>query len=721
MIKKTSVILIISLFYFSAFSQNTQTIKGNILFEGYSYEECIEKFEGISDKSNEIKRKLAESYYKTGNYTKAEEYYSQLANDDNRLSDDIYNYAFVLSVNKKYSESEKWMELFNKINSSDRRGKEYVKNKGYYNKLSNDKKQFEIKNLSVNTAQEDFGAAYYKDKIVFTSSRTKNQFVDRKWNWNKLPYLDLYIAETENGNFTKISPFNNSINKKYHEGPASFNETGIFMVFTRNNYISKSLDKINKLQIYFSEFEEGEWKDPSPFLFNSPEFSMGHACLTLDGETMYLASDMPGGFGGVDLYVSKLNSDKVWSEPVNLGKSINTEGNEMFPFIHKDGYLFFASDGLPGLGGLDIFMAKVKENDFSNPFNLGVPVNSNFDDFSFILDKEMKTGYFSSNREEGKGDDDIYFFNMLKPFGLEIKGTVKDDNGNILSETNVMLFDEEGKIIGMQTTDESGNFSFMAETDKKYKIKGVKDKFSKDEKIINTTGNTGEIISELILLKKSDFYIFISIKDKKTKETIDNVNVILLNKDTKLTDEFVSSKDGSIEKIIEGRKINDELKYKLILSKNGYMAKSIDYNEILKTEGKQELTVYIDKIEVGMDLNDIIEINPIYFDLNKYAIRPDAAVELDKIVKVMNENSEMVVELGSHTDSRGSDSYNLRLSDKRAKSSAKYIKERISKPERIYGKGYGETKIKNRCKNGVRCSEKEHQENRRTEFKIIKR
>ncbi|MCF6366140.1 MAG: OmpA family protein [Bacteroidales bacterium] len=720
MTKKISGIIIICLIYTSAFSQNNQTIKGDLFYESYSYTECIEKFEGISDKSNELKRKLAESYFKTGNYVKSEEYYSQLANDDNKISDDIYNYAFVLSVNKKYSESEKWMVLFNKVNSSDKRGKEYIKNKGFYTKLLEDKNQFEIKNIDFNNEQEDFGTSYYKNKIVFASSRKQTQFVNRKWNWNKLPYLDLYIAETENGNLVKIKPFKKSINKKYHEGPASFSENGTFMVFTRNNYTGKSSDNVNKLQLYFSEFEKGEWKDPSPFLFNSKEFSTAHASLTPDGKTMYLASDMPGGFGGVDLYISKLNEDKIWTEPVNLGEKINTEGNEMFPFIHKNGYLFFASDGLPGLGGLDIFMTKVSENDFSTPLNPGIPINSSYDDFSFIIDKEMKTGYFSSSREEGKGNDDIYSFNMLKPFGVEIKGTTKDDKGNILAETNVILFDESGKIIGMQTTDENGNFSFTVETDKKYKLKGVKDKFSNGENIINTKGISGKVNASMILSGKTDFSVFISIMDKKTNEPIENVNVILLNKDTKLTDKFVTNKKGSFEKITKNKKINDKLKYKLILSKDGYMTKSVDYDITLKTEGKQELKMFIDKIEVGMDLNDIIEINPIYFDLNKYAIRSDAAIELDKIVKVMTENPNMIIELGSHTDSRGSDSYNLKLSDKRAKSSAKYIKERISNPNRIYGKGYGETKLKNRCKNGVKCSEKEHQENRRTEFKIIK-
>lgn len=583
------------------------------------------------------------------------------------------------------------------------------------------KNQFEIKNISYNTEQQDFGTSYYKDKIVFSSSRANTQFVNRKWNWNKLPYLDLYIAESDNSGFIKVKPFKKAINKIYHEGPATFNESGTFMVFTRNNYNSLSKDNVNKLQLYFSEFKNDEWSEPNPFLFNNKEYSTGHAALTADGKTMYLASDMPGGFGGVDLYVSKLNNDNSWSEPINLGKKINTEGNEMFPFIHKDGYLFFASDGLLGLGGLDVFMSKISDDGFSNPINVGVPINSSKDDFAFILDKEMKTGYFSSNREGGEGDDDIYSFKMLKPFGLELYGTATDDKGNVITDTEFFLLDSNGKIIGIEITDESGKYSFTVEPDKSYVIKARKENYIDNENDVNTKNAAGKIKVDIDLYIVPDFSFHCIVKDKKTNEPVENVDVVLLNKETKLTDKYVTSKDGDFTKIQNGKILKDGINYKLILTKEGYMSKSVEYTKVSESGVNQELIVYIDKVEVGMDLNDIIEINPIYFDLNKYNIRRDAALELDKIVKVMNENPTMVIELGSHTDSRGSDSYNLKLSDKRAKSSAKYVKGKIKNPDRIYGKGYGETRLKNHCKNGVNCSEKLHQENRRTEFKIIKR
>jgi len=717
-----NVILGIILFIYSqSFSQSISSIKGDLLFEGYSFLESIEKFESISDKTVDIKRKLAHAYFNTQNFIKSEEYFFQIINDDNRKNDDVYNYASVLLINKKYEEAEKWMKVYNKINIADKRGVEFVNNIGFYKNLLNDKKQFEIKNINLNSKHQDFGTSYFKDRIVFTSSKQKTKVIKRIWNWNKLPYLNVYSSENNNGELSNIKRIGYGINKKYHDGPASFTKNGTSMVFTRNNYINTSKDGIVKLQIYFSEFKDGKWQKPKPFIYNSKEYSIGHAVFSFDGNTMYLASDMPGGFGGVDIYKCIKDENGKWSRPINLGSKINTEGNEMFPFIHEDGYLFFASNGLLGLGGLDVFMSKIDGNTYSKPLNLGTPINSSTDDFAFIVDEELKTGFFSSNREGGKGSDDIYYFKMLKPFGVNIVGTIKDEEGNILANTEVLLYKQKEDKFITCITDSLGRFSFEAQPELDYRLLAKKNKFINDEKNASTKGVVGELNVDLILHKIPNFSLTCIVKDKKTNKVIDNASVILQNQETNKIDELVTSELGVFDKKIENKKLNDNIKYKIVLTKEGYMVKSVKLDKILHKAGKQELTIFMDKMEVGMDLNDIIEINPIYFDLNKFNIRPDAAIELDKIVKVMNENPSMVIELGSHTDSRGSDSYNRRLSDRRAKSSAKYIKERISHPNNIYGKGYGESQLKNRCKNGVKCSKEEHQENRRTEFKIIKK
>lgn len=717
---KNIMIILFTLFNVNLYSQQLLKIKGDIFYENYSYKESIDKYESVSEKTIELKRNLAHAYYNIQNYKKAETYFSQIIDDDNRTNEDVYNYASVLLMNKKYGEAEKWMKIYNKINITDRRGLEFVNNIGFYKNLLNDKEQFKVRNININSEQQDFGTSYFKNKIVFTSSRKKTMFVKRIWNWNKLPYLNLFSADNNNGELLNVKRIASGINKKYHDGPASFNGNGTYMAFTRNNYNNASRDGVVKLQIYFSEFKNNKWQKPKPFIFNSKEYSLGHPSLTKDGNTMFLASDMLGGFGGVDIYKCIKDENGNWSRPINLGSKINTEGDEMFPFIHEDDYLFFASNGLLGLGGLDVFMTKLSGNDYSKPLNLGTPINSSTDDFSFIIDKELKTGFFSSNRNEGKGSDDIYYFNMLKPFGVNIIGTAKNIAGDILANTNITLYNKGGKALKC-TTDSLGRFSFQAQPEVDYQILAKKESFLDAEKKISTKGIVGELKVDLILKKIPEFSINCLVKDKKSNSVIDNVNVILQNKETNLIEEFLTDKDGTFNKKIKGKKLNDKIDYKIVLTKEGYMVKSAIVKKILIEAGEQDLIIYMDKMEVGMDLNDIIQINPIYFDLNKYNIRPDAAVELDKIVKVMNENPNMLIELGSHTDSRGSDRYNLRLSDRRAKSSAKYIKERISNPKNIYGKGYGETKLKNHCRNGVKCSEKEHQENRRTEFKIIKR
>jgi len=718
---KNIITICFLVFSFISYAQEGKIIKGEKSYETYSYSECIEKFEGITDKTYKIKKKLAESYFKTGDYINAEKYYKDIVKMNECTSEDVYNFASVLSINKKYPESEIWMDKFAALEKTDRRAQLYANNKGFYNDLLKDKQQFKINNLDINSAEQDFGTSYYAKQVVFASTRTTNRFFKRIWNWNQKPFLDLFIADNKNNQLVNVKRFKKTFNKKYHEGPASYTKDGKIMVFTRNNYNGKSRDGVVKLQVYFSEFKNNKWQKPIPFLYNSKEYSVGHAVLSADGNTMYLASDMPGGFGGVDIYKCKKDENGKWSRPINLGSKINTEGNEMFPFIHKDGFLFFASNGQLGLGGLDIFMSKIERNTFSKPINLGTPINSSTDDFAFIIDDELKTGFFSSNNKEGKGSDDIYCFKMLKPFGVIIKGTTKNEDGNILANTEVLLYNDNDDKFVTCITDSLGKFSFNAQPETNYRLLAKKSKFIDAKKNTSTKDVIGEIYEDLILLKISDFSLNCIVKDKKTKKVIKNANVLLQNKETNNIDELISSEKGTFSKKIETKKLNDNIKYKIVLTKEGYMVKSVNLDKILQKTGKQELTIFMDKMEIGMDLNDIIEINPIYFDLNKFNIRPDAAIELDKIIKVMIENPTMVIELGSHTDSRGSDSYNMRLSDKRAKSSAKYIRQRISHPDNIYGKGYGETQLKNHCKNGVKCSKKEHQENRRTEFKIIRK
>ena len=738
----------------SATAQKGKEIKGLKHSDSYSYEKSIEKLEGISDKSTAIKRTLADSYLKTGDLLKSEEYYASVVNATDKTAEDLYNYASVLRMNRKYSESDEWMKKYHKLNRTDSRGISYNNKQGYYKTLEKDKGQFRITNLDINTEQSDFGTAYYLNKIVFTSSRSGINPIKRRWNWNGLPFLNLYVANNNGVNeLSDVQIFNKKINGKYHEGPATFSKDGTFMVYTRNNYDKKDSTGVVRLQIFSMEYKDDKWQNEQELSFNSNHYSVGHGSLSADGKTIYFTSDMAGGYGGSDIYKSNRAEDGSWNTPINLGNKVNTEGNESFPTIHEsEKMLFFASDGQIGLGGLDVFVAQLTSGNVGKVENLGTPINTNRDDFSFILDANEKGGFFSSNREDGKGDDDIYSFKLIKPFvfGKTIKGTAKDKNDNILASTKVILYNAENTAIDSVETTEGGQFMFMVDADKNFNLLGTKVDYFEGKNTASTKTEDDIIIADVVLEKDPGLSLYGLITDKETGGVLEGVTVILVDNMTgNETLNLQTPASGDFRQALAGMKINDRLSYQVKLEKEGYLGKTLTFNKKITPPGEikmaADLDISLEKIAVGADLAKIIDIKPIYFDVNKYSIRKDAATELDKIVKVMNENPTMEIELGSHTDSRGSTASNLRLSDKRAKASAKYIIKQGIDKSRITGKGYGEStpitispetnqkypyftkgqlmteKYINTFKAKSKNKFKEaHQLNRRTEFIIIK-
>ncbi|HXC04458.1 MAG TPA: OmpA family protein, partial [Bacteroidia bacterium] len=388
-------------------------------------------------------------------------------------------------------------------------------------------------------------------------------------------------------------------------------------------------------------------------------YSVGQPSLTADGNTMYFTSDMPGGFGGSDLYRTTRDTKGNWSAPENLGNKINTEGDEMFPFVEqKNGVLYFSSNGRFGLGGQDIFLCALDGKKFGAVVNAGTPVNTPSDDFAAIVNDELKTGYFSSNRAGGSGSDDLYSFSILKDQGIgkRIQGIAKDKNGTPMSHVFVSLRDHSDIIVDTLTTIEGGAYSFLVASNTTYELIGKKKGFSKGDTTLSTTGIAFIVKGDLTLLMEQ-------------------------------------------EPVAVAPKVGDDL------------GKRIKTKPVTPKEGRASANPDADIA---------------YFDLDKYNIRPDAEVELDKIVQIMNDYPDMIVELRAYTDCRAGTEYNQILSDKRAKSCADYIKHKITKPERIYGKGYGKSKPVNGCScdgendNSSVCSEAEHQKNRRTEFIIVK-
>lgn len=746
---RTKNILLTTILSFVAFVLVAQVTtprqkKADNLFNNYSYTKAIDKYLSISDKDLSVKQNLAEAYYHLSDFEKSEKWSKEVMNTTGFTPEDVRKYAYVLRINQNYPESENVMNQYYDLMSSDSRAIQAKNKMNTYPNILKDKRQFSIKNLQMNGPAEEFGPNFYKDEVVFASSRGPKNIIGRKWNGNNYPYLNFFRGtEDENMELNDIKQFHNKVNKKWHEGPVSFNEEGTYMAYTKNYYKGLSEDKTRKLMLFTSEYKDEKWTEGVGMTFNSPEYSVGHATLSPDGKTMYFASDMPGGFGSIDIYKITREGD-TWSEPVNLGPKVNTEGREMFPFIdYKGKTLFFASDGHYGLGGLDLFMSSVGSSSYSTPRNIGFPINGSHDDFAMIIDENFTKGYFSSNRPDGHGDDDIYSFKMLKPFCKPLKGTAKDKTTLLaLAGVNVNLYNKDGEVIETVETLEDGTYEFCIDDKETYALKGTKEDYTSGENSANMNTEADEVVADVLLSQAPDFILVDVVTDRQTGATLSNVKATMTSCDGSFEKVYYTSNAGDFTRELSEKQLNDEMCFKVLYEKAGYESKAVDYNFILDHPGQYNIaeqlvkqgnsivgsnvggsTVGVNPNYQGGTATDEIVINPIYFDLDKCNIRPDAKVELDKIVKLMTEYPNLTIELSSHTDCRARKKYNQVLSDCRAKTSLQYIQARIANPDRIYGQGYGESRLTNGCAceptNASNCSDAEHQLNRRTEFIII--
>ncbi len=729
-----------------AFSQSGKLNKANDYFEKLSYAYAAELYEELLGSEWDtplMKVNLGRSYYYMGDMVNAEKYLSQVVSTAVAKNDDIFMYAQSLKQNGKIEESDNWMNIFRNKARNDIRGNSFSQNPDYLQKIVGKGILFEIKNLDINTAKSDFGGyPGASGQTYFVSNRKDRAFVKNIWTWNKTPYLDLYRADVaSNRDLEDPKMLKKKVNSKWHEGPLCFSPDGRTVYYTRNN-VSKGkkrrdLEGHQNLKLYRAEVgTDGKWSNEQEIHFNSKDYSVGHPTISADGKTMYFASDMPGGMGGADVYTVNVNGDGSLGTPRNLGKEVNTEGQDMFPWVNEEGILFFSSNGHIGLGGLDVFAIFPKDGTFSNLLNVGLPVNSEVDDFAFTMNKDGKTGYFSSNRVEGgKGDDDIYSYTMLKPLKRELvlEGLITDNRTKlILPNAEVILVDSDGNMVATTKADSKGFYTFGLEPEKDYEVKAAKEKYFQNQGVVSTK-NLAEDVSviekDIPLDQDPGLALYALVTDAKTKAPIEGVRMRIVDKITgKTFMEVKTPSTGDALKTIVDQKVGDFAAYDIILEKEGYFPKTVVFKTKIEKAGIIDVHNVLDgglTLDPAVsDLKDLVQINDIRFDLNKYNIRPDAAIELDKIVEVMNKYPEMEVELGSHTDCRASYAYNEKLSDRRAKSSAAYIKARITNPDRIYGKGYGESILLNgcACEGTVKsdCSEEEHEKNRRTEFKVIK-
>lgn len=714
-----------------AMSQEHKIKMGNKYYDQFDYEMSVKYYEPIKDKSIEVLRNLAHAYYMIGDLENARSSYDQIYSMPQKTFDDVWNYFLVLQLLAQYDKAATLVPEMAKMNPNDVRVKNQLIAPDYYKNLLSSTPKYELKNLKMNSSHQEFSTAIMGDKVVYASTRNRMKLFKRVWVGNHKGYLNLYSSKIpDDKDFKKGSPFTNKVNKKYHDGPVTFNEAGNFMVVTKNNYKGKSSDGTRNLQLFSSELTNGEWSTPLAFPYNNAEYSVGQASLTPDGKFMFFVSDMPGGVGGTDLYIVERKSDGSWGEIVNL-KELNTEGNEMFPVYHNDGMLFFSSNGFPGLGGLDVFVVPVsgdKYNIFGKPENMGTPINGTADDFALTFDKTQKFGYLTSNRAEGKGDDDIYSVNVLQPkkYRKVIQGVTKNPENVIIPNAEVFLT-LDGKPVAKTISDDQGKFEFIVSQETTFDLKGTKPNYYDGLNTANTNVPEEIVYADLVLDQQKTFAVRFIVKDKSSDKVIPDALIHIKNNISFEEDEAQTNDSGIVLRELPKAKLNDNISYYLSTSHPDYVTNTQNYYQKLIKPGVYEHIIYLEPLKqdliLGEDIGKRFNINPIYFDLDKSDIRPDAAIELDKIVQIMNAYPDIVIELGSHTDCRAPYDYNMALSERRAKASADYIRQRITNPKRIYGKGYGETRLVNYCEcegdyTNI-CSEEQHQMNRRTEFRVV--
>lgn len=599
----------------------------------YEYAEAVPVLEKIVEKntkgSNEAIVLLADCYRMLNEDAKAAGYYAMAVEQDSIDPIVHFYYGQMLRTLERYDEAAIQFNKYASLVPDDKRGEllaGFSKDIKAWLELPETAKTRNV--ASLNSSYADFSPVYYGHGLVFSSDRPKEDSKDDTFEWTGNPYLGLMFAWT-NGklsdgepNFTQPQIFNENLVQHYHTSNVAFSPDLTLMILTQTqeDNVPKDNDRFRTrlFKLYQSKIVEGEWSQPEPIDFNSDIYSVGHPAFSPDGTKLYFTSNMPGGQGGTDIWVSTRNGDG-WSDPQNLGPEVNTIMDEMFPYVDEKGILYFSSEGHLGFGGLDIFYTSNANGSWEKPTNMMKGINTSYDDFGIAFDRDLEIGLLSSNRPGGQGDDDIYAFSLKpKPKTRKICGKVIDPKYIPVEGVNIFFLDNAKKMVRILITDGEGRYCTEVEEDASYTILGKK----------------------------------VSFED----------NCMLF-----------------------------------------------EFSESMLNPDDLVLTPY--------EIDNTYEVDEIYYDLDKYQIRKDEQPALDELAKIMRENP-ITIELGSYTDCRGSDEYNIELSQKRAESVIRYLILQGIDPIRMSAKGYGESMPVNHCTDGVECTEEEHQANRRTEFKV---
>jgi outer membrane protein OmpA-like peptidoglycan-associated protein len=708
------------LFSFVSLFAQTKLGKADELFKKYSYADAAKAYEEClrfkKRPSTQRLKNIGDSFYFISDNRNALRWYEKLYKKRGDKLSDAYFLRYIQTMKSESRFNSNTASLLTRarldLKADQNELNRFLVQEKYLDSIVKTKSLYTIKNLDNNTALSDFGGTFYGGKIVFTSAKDSLRSINKPYNWNKQPFLNYYVAEinTKDGSLFSEKLLWPDVMTDYHQGTVAFSSDLKTIYYTtnvtKNNGLVKSKSNTTNFQIIKGTIENGKLIKSEEVSFASPEYSTGHPSLSEDGKLLFFASDMPGGYGETDLYVVAIDEDGKMGPPQNLGSTINTIGDDVFPFFIND-ILYFSSDGHYGLGRLDVYESRLTAGfNFSEPKNLGGVINSNKDDFSFKIDKSDSYGYFSSNRDYGKGDDDIYSF--TKSGNQLISGKVVDGKSKVgIENVSVKVYYNLDDLVAETTTDSLGIYSVDFLPNQKVTIITSKINYNNDQKELETGNIRGketkdvnfELIKQLISGK---------VVNARLKAAVENATVKIYNHSGDLVSETTTDSLGIYSVYVP----YDE-RLKIIASKIKY---STEEAQVETDSNKAQGTILVD-----VELEEKIDINTIVFDSNTSTITYQASIELDRVVLIMQKRPTLRIRIESHSDAIGNDDYNMKLSERRAKATQSYIILKGIDASRIESAiGYGESRLINGCSNGIDCTKEEHFQNRRSNFFITK-
>jgi hypothetical protein len=693
---------------------------GDRYYAEMAFDQAKDEYKTAADMgalNEHVTKRLAECYMKLGDTKNGEIWYGQVVKFLNREPMDLYMYAQALKGNGKYEQAQQWMDRYLAM-AQPQGGAAKSNIVDFAKKFNSTVDRFTVKPVSVNSTLTDLGPAWYgTGKVIFASARDTSVGIQWRAAWNNEPFLDLYSAVRQpDGDLADVQRLSGNVNSKFHDGPGVVAPDGSLW-YTRTSSES-SRNGVWRLSILHAHPTAKGWSGEEPFLYNNPECSVGQPAISPDGRSFYFVSDMPGGFGGTDIYVCK-DQDGLWGTPENLGPAINTMRNELFPFIGADGMLYFSSTGLPGLGGLDVFAAKPDDGgSFSFAVNVGAPVNGPNDDFGFIIDGARQSGYFTSNRAGSAGGDDLYSFVMHAPLEVQYlcTGTVIDDEtARTVPGAEVTLLDTAGGVVETARTDSSGKYSFPVKKNREYSIK-VSLAGHYDGLVHLSTEDIEQqqiVARDIHLVPDAGIWLRGVARYAGKLGFAAGVKVSVVNMTSFFSEVQESGPGGDFFFRMQP---NEE--FEVILEKPDYFSISVPVSTVGMRQGVIELgdvrRLVMEQVHVGRP----VPMKYVTWSGDEVTLAPAAKAELDELADRMQVNPSLMVEVGVHADTRSKADAALELTRQRAEAIVAYLRTKGVNKDRLTGKGYGITKPLNPCGPGVECTDRQHAENERVEYTV---